>query len=190
MSLRDQMRQQAAPVAGGGDYPDAIKWTTPGQEVCGPVTDVRLVQTAAGSDWVVEVDDEQSGPVSMWCSTIALKNALIQGANQVGRQVAPGDQVYIRFDGKQPTPNGNTMNTYSVFVQDGSGAPQATPAAAPQPQQAPAPAPQQAAPQAAPQPQTAQTAAAPAAGQQWAQPAQAQAWPTQQAPAQQGDVPI
>lgn len=185
MTLPDvnQFAQNATtPVINDGDYAPTIKLETPGEYLYGQIADIRLVNTQYGDTYVLEVNDQQRGQVAMWLSNVQLRAGLVEGRNQLGRQVHTGDIVYIRFDGKQPLDGGRTVSNFSINVaanpNTAQQAPQQVqpPAAngAPQQQPYPPPPPQQPA-----QPQT-------QAGQQWQQPPPQQ-W--QQPPQQQGQPP-
>lgn len=124
MGIRDRLASKAQAPA-GGDYPDAVKLTEVGDEVAGIVTAVRTdVDTQYGDADVLQIDDEIRGEeVALWATSYQLKLGLIDGDNALGRQVETGDEVYIRFEGKVPTDNGNTVNTYAIAVAAGEGNP-------------------------------------------------------------------
>lgn len=128
-TTREQMAAGAArPAASGGDFPDRFKFTTPGEELFGQVTRVDDAKSAWGTEKVIEVEDEALGAVALWVTNVQLKNAIVEGKNAMGRPVAVGDTVYIRYDGSEALEGGKTLKNYSVNVAPGTGTP---PAAAP-----------------------------------------------------------
>jgi hypothetical protein len=158
------------PQIADGDFPDVFKFTQPNEFLYGQVTAVRNANTQYGPKTVLELNDQQRGVLSFWCSNVQLVAGLVEGNNQLGRPVKIGDIVYIRFDGKQQLDNARTVSNFSINVANGQPPPQ--------PQQAPqhvAP-PQQPQQQYAPPPQQ-------APAQQWQQPPQQQ-WPQPQQPQQ------
>lgn len=122
----DQFAQNAQEPAGGGDGPDAIKLQNAGEYVYGIVTAARYgFTTPHGDGHIIEMDDQQRGPVALWCTSAQLRNGIVEGQNQAGRPVQAGDLVYIRFDGKKNLDGGKTLNTYSINVQAPGGNAQA-----------------------------------------------------------------
>lgn len=145
---RDQMVQGA--ITPTADGPPKKVWTQPGDEVFGRVLLVKTDLSIPGNSdlgSLIEVDQGQpAGTCTVWTTAAQLKAGLVEGRNQLGRPVAAGDIVYIRFDGKTAIEGGKTLNTFAINVQAGAGAPQAVAA----PAQVPAPVPQPA-PAAVPQ---------------------------------------
>ncbi len=172
----DALRQGATPApagGGGADGPPKFTFTQPGEEVFGQVTRAEFeITTPYGLSDVIEVNDAQRGPLTLWLGTSQLAAGLVEGKNQLGRRIQASDIVYIRFDRTEARPNGNTLKHFSINLQAGPPLPQSQPQ-----QQAPAPqqphAPAGYVPTGAPQP--------------WPQPAPQQpvpsaplAWPQQQ----------
>lgn len=118
----DQFAQQAQQPQGGGDGPDAIKLTEPGDYVYGVVTATKYgLTTQYGEADLIELSDQQRGPVALWCTNAQLRNGIVNGQNQTGRPVQTGDLVYIRFDGKQQLDGGKTLSLFSINVQAPGG---------------------------------------------------------------------
>lgn len=179
----DQMAQGAQrPQVADGNYPDTFKFTVPGEHVYGQVTGVRRVNTQYGDRVVIEIGDQQRGPIAVWLSNIQLQAALVEGNNQLGRPVAAADIVYIRFDGKQQLDGGRTVSNFAINLAAGNGVPQPAPVVGGFGAQPPAPAQQPAYTQPGYQPQ--QTGQ-----QQWSQPAQPPPPAPQPAPGQQQFAP-
>lgn len=137
MTTREQLSAGATSPSGSGA--DQLKFKDVGTEVFGKVTSVRLnvpTKRYAPIDAIVEVDDEERGVVAIFATTVQLKRALVEGENPLGRTVAVGDTVFIRFDSEEDLDGGNTLKHFSVNVADGGGTPPQP--AAPAPAAAPA----------------------------------------------------
>ena len=112
-----------------------FKFHNPGDEVFGQVTRAQFgIQTKFGEGNLVDVNDHRFGAVTVWLGNVQLKSGLVDGNNQLGRQVQPGDIVFIRFDSVTPLDGGKTVKNFSINLQAGAqqAAQQAQPAAAPQ----------------------------------------------------------
>lgn len=126
----NQFAAAATQPAGGGDGPDAIKLTEPGEFLYGVVTATKYgLTTQYGDADLIEMADQQRGPVAFWCTNAQTRNGIVNGQNQAGRPVQTGDLLYVRFDGKQALDGGKTLSLYSINVQAPGGA-TTTPAAA------------------------------------------------------------
>lgn len=118
----NQFAQNAEQPQGGGEGPDAIKLQQEGEYVYGIVTATKYgLTTQYGEADLIEMNDQQRGPVALWCTNAQLKNGIVNGQNQTGRPVKTGDLVYIRFDGKQALDGGKTLSLFSINVQAPGG---------------------------------------------------------------------
>lgn len=124
----DQLRQGATTPEAEG-YPK-FTFDTPGTELYGQVMAARFgIETRFGDADLIEVNDHVQGPVTLWLSNVQLKAGLVEGRNQLGRPVADGDLVYVRFDRSEPRPGGKTLKHFSVNLA--AGQPPAQPASPP-----------------------------------------------------------
>ena len=65
----NQFAAAATQPAGGGDGPDAIKLTEPGEFLYGVVTATKYgLTTQYGDADLIEMADQQRGPVAFWCT--------------------------------------------------------------------------------------------------------------------------
>jgi hypothetical protein len=127
------LRQGAATPTVEG--PPKYTFTTPGEEVYGQVAQVRFnLDTQFGVGHLLELNDVTRGPITIWLSNVQLEAGLVQGRNQLGRPVAAGDIVYIRFDSIEPRQGGKTLKHFAINVAAGQA-----PAPAPAPAQVAAP---------------------------------------------------
>ena len=178
----EQMRQQMAAGATqpGLEGPPEFKFTQPGEEVFGVVTAARYgFNTVHGPGNVIEVNDFARGALTLWASNVQLEAGIVQGRNQLGRAVAVGDLIYVRFDGQTALDGGKTVKNFAINVQAGQQ-PQQAPSQ--QPAQVPAPQPQQQPGGWPQQPQPVQPQQQPVQQQGWPQqppqqPVQQQGWP-------------
>ena len=152
----DRAAMAAMATSPPSEGPPKISWTQQGQDVHGDVTRVEFDKQIQGQPepaHLMEVNDEQHGPVTVWLSTTQLRSGFLHGVNQLGRRVQVGDRVYIRYDGEKPSgPGKSPTKLFSIALvgpqgqgQQASNAP--TQVQPPQQQPQPAPQPQQQAPQ-------------------------------------------
>lgn len=121
MSLLDTLRDGAEHPS-SVDGPPAFRFDEEGQEIFGKVHRVSFsVQTKYGDVDVVEVEDHERGLVTLWLSQVQLVNGLVRGSNPLGRPIAEGDVVYIRFDGTKSLDGGKTLKQFSLNLAAGDG---------------------------------------------------------------------
>ena len=129
-NMRQQMAQGAAQPAVEG--PPEFKFTQPGEEIFGTVTAARYgFNTQYGVGNVIEVVDEERGPVTVWATNVQLEAGIVQGRNQLQRPVQEGDVVYIRYDGQTALEGGKSVKNFAINVQAGQQTPAATSGPAP-----------------------------------------------------------
>lgn len=112
------------------DDREVFKFVNEGDEVYGLVVDAKFGLKGGEVD-LIEVDDEEHGPITVFLGSMALNQSLVEGANNLGRPVQKGDQVYIVFDGKIPLDGGRTFNQFRIHLEAGAGKAKAAAAAAP-----------------------------------------------------------
>lgn len=130
---------QGAYTPSGGDAADSppkFSFAQPGEVVVGQVTKAQLsVKTPHGEAAVIEVVDEQRGPLTLWLSTFQLRVAFVEGQNPLGRPVQAGDTIYVQYLNMEALDAGKSVKNFAVNIAAGQGqAPQAAPAPQPQAQ--------------------------------------------------------
>lgn len=112
----------------GGDYPEIMRFTAPGQSVEGVITDVRWKEANATSDGCIVISIKQADGVewSVFCGPTSLQRQIHT------LKPPPGSMIRVLFKGFE-----GQAKIFQVDVAPGNGQ---APAQAPAPATAPAPA--------------------------------------------------